>query len=398
MLAARRPDLGAPTPRRSSAGLDRVAGEFERGARAAGPGARRRPHERRGAPDRADRRAGRRLHTARSRNDQVATDLRLYARRAALELVAGDRSARGSRCAGARASTRRRCCPGYTHLQRAQVGHARASPARLRRDAGARSRSAGSTPHAAPTNRRSARARWRAPGCRSIARRRPPRSASRAARRTTASTPCRIATSPPRSRSRARCSRVHLSRLGEELVLWSTTEFGFVRLGEGYCSGSSLMPQKRNPDIAELLRGKAGARDRRRGRAADDQQGPAARVQQGPAGDAGAALRRDRDRAAGAGRAARADRGRSSSTPRACAPPPTIRRWARPISPRSWCAAGCRSAARTRSSGGWSVTRKRRRCRCAICRRTDLRAVDAGADADRSCRRWIRRAPSRRAR
>jgi argininosuccinate lyase len=51
---------------------------------------------------------------------------------------------------------------------------------------------------------------------------------------------------------------VHLSRLGEELVLWSTAEFGFVRLGEGYCSGSSLMPQKRNPDIAELLRGKPG--------------------------------------------------------------------------------------------------------------------------------------------
>ena len=51
---------------------------------------------------------------------------------------------------------------------------------------------------------------------------------------------------------------VHLSRLGEELVLWSTSEFGFVQLGEGYCSGSSLMPQKRNPDIAELLRGKPG--------------------------------------------------------------------------------------------------------------------------------------------
>jgi argininosuccinate lyase len=41
-------------------------------------------------------------------------------------------------------------------------------------------------------------------------------------------------------------------------VLWSTAEFGFVRLGEGYCSGSSLMPQKRNPDIAELMRGKPG--------------------------------------------------------------------------------------------------------------------------------------------
>jgi argininosuccinate lyase len=51
---------------------------------------------------------------------------------------------------------------------------------------------------------------------------------------------------------------VHLSRLGEELVLWSTTEFGFLRLGEGHCSGSSLMPQKRNPDIAELLRAKPG--------------------------------------------------------------------------------------------------------------------------------------------
>ena len=46
----------------------------------------------------------------------------------------------------------------------------------------------------------------------------------------------------------------HLSRLGEELVLWSSSEFDFVSLGESYCSGSSLMPQKRNPDIPELLR------------------------------------------------------------------------------------------------------------------------------------------------
>jgi argininosuccinate lyase len=49
-----------------------------------------------------------------------------------------------------------------------------------------------------------------------------------------------------------------LSRMGEELVLWSTTEFGFVRLGDGYSTGSSMMPQKRNPDVAELVRGKAG--------------------------------------------------------------------------------------------------------------------------------------------
>ena len=49
-----------------------------------------------------------------------------------------------------------------------------------------------------------------------------------------------------------------LSRMGEELVLWSTSEFGFVRLGDGFTTGSSMMPQKRNPDVAELVRGKAG--------------------------------------------------------------------------------------------------------------------------------------------
>jgi argininosuccinate lyase len=53
-------------------------------------------------------------------------------------------------------------------------------------------------------------------------------------------------------------AQVHLSRLGEELVLWTTSEFGFVRIGEAYCSGSSLMPQKMNPDLAELVRGKVG--------------------------------------------------------------------------------------------------------------------------------------------
>jgi argininosuccinate lyase len=51
---------------------------------------------------------------------------------------------------------------------------------------------------------------------------------------------------------------VHMSRLGEELVLWSTEEFGFVRLHDAYATGSSMMPQKKNPDIAELARGKAG--------------------------------------------------------------------------------------------------------------------------------------------
>ncbi|MFN2555947.1 MAG: argininosuccinate lyase [Nitriliruptorales bacterium] len=50
----------------------------------------------------------------------------------------------------------------------------------------------------------------------------------------------------------------HLSRLGEEIVLWSTSEFGFVRVGDAFSTGSSMMPQKRNPDVAELVRGKTG--------------------------------------------------------------------------------------------------------------------------------------------
>ncbi len=51
---------------------------------------------------------------------------------------------------------------------------------------------------------------------------------------------------------------IHLSRMGEEIVLWSSDEFGFVRLDDGYSTGSSMLPQKKNPDIAELARGKAG--------------------------------------------------------------------------------------------------------------------------------------------
>ena len=56
----------------------------------------------------------------------------------------------------------------------------------------------------------------------------------------------------------AALTQVHLSRIGEEIVLWSTEEFGFVRLADAYSTGSSMLPQKKNPDIAELARGKAG--------------------------------------------------------------------------------------------------------------------------------------------
>jgi argininosuccinate lyase len=58
--------------------------------------------------------------------------------------------------------------------------------------------------------------------------------------------------------SAAAIGMVHLSRLAEELVLWSTSEFGFIELADAYATGSSLMPQKKNPDVPELVRGKAG--------------------------------------------------------------------------------------------------------------------------------------------
>jgi argininosuccinate lyase len=51
---------------------------------------------------------------------------------------------------------------------------------------------------------------------------------------------------------------VHLSRLAEDLILWSSSEFGFIRIADAYTTGSSLMPQKKNPDVAELIRGKSG--------------------------------------------------------------------------------------------------------------------------------------------
>ena len=72
------------------------------------------------------------------------------------------------------------------------------------------------------------------------------------------STPSPTATSRSSSRPRRRSSMVHLSRFAEELVLWSSPRFGFVTLADRFCTGSSIMPQKKNPDVPELVRGKSG--------------------------------------------------------------------------------------------------------------------------------------------
>jgi argininosuccinate lyase len=236
-------------------GLDRVAGEFESGQRTLDPAledihmnVENRLTELVGEP-------GRRLHTARSRNDQVATDLRLYALRAATELVASVDKARVALVRRARehAST---LLPGYTHLQRAQAvtlgHHLLAYAEMLGRDRG----------RLVDGLRRASESPL---GSGALAATGLPIDRARTAADLGFREPTHNSLDAVSDRDFAAelvfaCALmgVHLSRLGEELVLWSTTEFGFVRLGEGYCSGSSLMPQKRNPDIAELLRAKPG--------------------------------------------------------------------------------------------------------------------------------------------
>jgi argininosuccinate lyase len=197
---------------------------------------------------------GGKLHTARSRNDQVATDIALYVRdRAgrAVELVAvlmerllalGERHAEWP-------------MPGYTHLQRAQpvtLGHhLLAYFWMLRRDAGrfaAAQAAAGEMPLGAGAL---AGVGWeldRDAEARELGFDRPaPNSIDAVASRDSVVDYLAAA---------AVCA-THLSRLGAEVVLWSSDEFGFCEPADDFASGSSIMPQKKNPDAAELLRAKA---------------------------------------------------------------------------------------------------------------------------------------------
>ena len=121
----------------------------------------------------------------------------------------------------------------------------------------------------------------------------PPSWGSRRSRRTR-STPSPTATSCSTScRRRPRCA-THLSRLGAEIVLWSSEEFGFAEVSDAWASGSSIMPQKKNPDAAELLRAKAPRVVSQPGGAARRPARPPADLQQGHAGGQGGPLRRGR--------------------------------------------------------------------------------------------------------
>ena len=199
--------------------------------------------------------AGASLHAGRSRNDQVALDLRLYCRAAASELVAEVAGAVAALAVQALAHAAW-VMPGYTHLQHAQpvtLGHhllAHAEP--LLRDA-ERFRHAYDSADEMPLGS-GALAGSTLPLVREVVAR------ELGFQRLTANSMDAVS-----DRDFALdlvygcvCTAIHLSRLGEDVALWASSEFGFVRLADEIATGSSLMPQKKNPDIAELLRGRSG--------------------------------------------------------------------------------------------------------------------------------------------
>jgi argininosuccinate lyase len=198
---------------------------------------------------------GGKLHTGRSRNDQVALDLRLWLR---AECAAVDAALRGLQRALITVAQRHEdvVLPGYTHLQRAQpvllAHHLLAYHEMLGRDR---------------TRFRDARARAdELPlGAGALAGAGFPLDRARVARelgfaRVSANSLDAVADRDAAAEflAAAAIAAVHCSRLAEEIVLWSTEEFGFIDLPDAFATGSSMMPQKKNPDVAELVRGKTG--------------------------------------------------------------------------------------------------------------------------------------------
>jgi argininosuccinate lyase len=199
--------------------------------------------------------AGGRLRAGRSRNDQIVSDLRLYLKDAGAGLIAAIREVQTA-LADAAEGVLEWLAPGYTHLQRAQpvtLGHHLLAHAwALERDADRfadalrrlDSSSLGAGALAGVTLGLDPRAYADALGFAHVAENSMDAVADRDF--VVEFLSCCALTS------------VHLSRLGEEIVLWSSVEFGWARVGDAFSTGSSIMPQKRNPDVAELVRGKAG--------------------------------------------------------------------------------------------------------------------------------------------
>lgn len=198
---------------------------------------------------------GAKLHTARSRNDQVATDIRLYTRDAVDGLTGLVRDLQRALLEAAERAEGA-VVPGYTHLQRGQpvlfAHHLLAYVEMLERDAGrladARKRTdvmpLGSGALAGSTIILDREYVARQLGFAAVTQ----NSMDAVSDRDFAAEVLFAI---------ALCG-VHLSRLSEDVILWCTSEFGFVTLSDAHTTGSSLMPQKKNPDVAELTRGKSG--------------------------------------------------------------------------------------------------------------------------------------------
>ena len=199
--------------------------------------------------------AGKKLHTARSRNDQVATDLRLFLRDEIDVLCNLLKQARGALLDKAAAHTDT-LMPGMTHLQIAQPvtfgHHLLAYEAMLERD----------TERLTDARRRTNRCPLGAGALAGVGY---PIDRRQVARTLGFDGVCENSLDAVSDRdfavefsAAAALLMTHLSRFCEEIILWSSPAFGFVTLSDSFCTGSSIMPQKKNPDVPELMRGKCG--------------------------------------------------------------------------------------------------------------------------------------------
>ena len=197
---------------------------------------------------------GGKLHTARSRNDQIATDLRLWVQRR-LDEVLGSLTKLAMVLLERSEDEIDTLMPSYTHLQRAQPSrlshHLMAWQEMLWRDRarihGARCR-ANESPLGSGAVAGSGYPLDREATAKELGFLRPMRNSIDA----TASRDFLM-----EAASALAILAIHLSRIGEEIVLWSSQEFGFVTLSDAFSTSSSMMPQKKNPDVAELVRGKS---------------------------------------------------------------------------------------------------------------------------------------------
>ncbi|MDD1768595.1 MAG: argininosuccinate lyase [Methanomassiliicoccales archaeon] len=198
--------------------------------------------------------AGARLHTARSRNDQIVTDLRMYLRDSALDMIDLLTSLQYSLAAISRRNVKT-VMPGFTHMQHAQpitlAHHLMAHFYRMERDV-ERFLDSYKRINVCPL------------GSGALAGTTFDIDREQVSDALGFYAPCKNAMDGVADRDfvaefmfASALTMAHLSSICEELVLWSTPEFGFVEIDEMFSTGSSIMPQKKNPDVAELVRGKA---------------------------------------------------------------------------------------------------------------------------------------------